>query len=92
MKDCKEVYLSCDDRAEVVQFLKYEWKDDSSDYEICVMDSYCGEGTRGITKRFKRAWKAFWGKPVCYTGVFCEDEDKIKKFLKDCLEIVEDTK
>ena len=92
MKNCREVYLSCDDHAEVIQFIKYDWNDNTVDYEFNILDSYCGEGTRGFFNRVKRAWKAFWAKPVCYTGIFMSDEDKIKKFLKDCLAIVEDNK
>ena len=42
----------------------------------------------GIKGRFKRAWKAFWAKPLCYTGVYCEDKEKMKKFLTDCLELI----
>ena len=68
MKDCKEVYLSCEDKAEVIQFIKYDWNDDTIDYEINILDSYCGEGTKGFFNRVKRAWKAFWAKPVCYNA------------------------
>ena len=42
----------------------------------------------GVKGRFKRAWKAFWAKPLCYTGVYCEDKEKMKKFLINCLELI----
>ena len=89
MKDLKEVYLRCTDHAETVQFTKYEWKDGTADFEFNIMDSYCGYDLMGIKNRFKRAWKAFWAKPVCYTGVFCDDEERMKKFLTDCLSTME---
>ena len=90
MKNCKEVYLRCTDHAETIQFTKFEWKDGSADYELNVLDSYCGYDLMGIKNRFKRAWKAFWAKPVCYTGVYCDDKEKMKRFLSDCLYIVEE--
>lgn len=90
MKDLKEVYLRCNDHAETVQFIKYEWKDNTTDFEFNIMDSYCGYDFMGIKNRFKRAWRAFWAKPICYTGVFCEGEERVRKFLTDCLNTMDD--
>ena len=85
MKDLKEVYLRCTDHAETAQFTKYEWEDGTADFEFNIMDAYCGYDFMGIKNRFKRAWRAFWAKPICYTGVFCDDSERMRKFLTDCL-------
>jgi hypothetical protein len=86
----KNIYLRCEDNAETVVFSRYNWTDGDTDYEINVEDSYCGGDYMGIKGRFKRAWKAFWAKPVYYTGVFCSDKERMKKFLRDCLDLMEE--
>ena len=88
--ESKSLYIKCDDRAETVVFTKYIYKDGDVDYEINVEDSYCGGDYMGISGRFKRAWKAFWAKPICYTGIYVEDENRIRKFLEDCLILVKE--
>lgn len=87
----QNVYLRCEDNAEMVVFSEYRWENnkDEIDYEFTIEDSYCGGDYMGITGRFKRAWKAFWAKPLFYTGVYCEDKERMKKFLKDCLDLIE---
>lgn len=87
----KDVYLRCDDYAETAVFSKYISEYNGGiDYEFTIEDSYCGYDLMGIKNRFKRAWKAFWAKPVHYTGVYCEDANRMKKFLKDCLALMEE--
>lgn len=90
MKNNKNIYLRCEDNAETVVFSRYDWTDDDTDYEITIEDSYCGGDYMGIKGRFKRAWKAFWAQPVYYTGVFCSDKDHVEKFLRDCLDLMEE--
>ena len=80
----REVCLRCEDHAETVEFVRYDYDDGSTNYEINIVDSYCGYDLMGIKNRFKRAWKAFWAKPVYYTGVFVEDPERVKQFLYDC--------
>ena len=85
----KTVTIRCDDNAESVVFSKYTMKN-STDFEISFEDSYCGGDFKGIIGRFKRAWMAFWNKPVCYTGIYCENgHDRVRNFLKECLELIE---
>lgn len=85
----KDVYLRCDDHNEMAVFSKYEYEDNTKSYELTIEDSYCGGDYRGIKGRFKRAWKAFCAKPIYYTGVYCEDENRMKKFLQDCLDLIQ---
>lgn len=89
-KDYKVVCLRCDDNAETAVFIRYDWNSKETDYEFTIEDSYCGGDYMGIKGRFKRAWRAFWAKPIHYTGVYCEDGERMKKFLKDCLALMEE--
>jgi hypothetical protein len=98
-----QVILRCEDKQEAVVFTKYEFKTHvyNSDgnifvnkdisYEINVEDSYTGGNYKGLFGRIKRAWRAFWDKPVVYTGIYCKDKDKMRKFLENCLAIVDGT-
>lgn len=85
MKNEKDIYLRCDCHAETVVFSKYDWQDGDVDYEISIEDAYCCGDYMGIKGRFKRAWKAFLAKPLCYNSVYCEDPERMRKFLEDCL-------
>ena len=86
----EKVTLRCDDGAEAVVFTKYTHHILDIDYEITVEDSYTGGDYKGFFGRIKRAWRAFWDESVVYTGVYCEDRTKIRKFLYDCLELVDE--
>ena len=87
------VMLRCDDNAEAVVFNKYTYHYDKSkldiDYEINIEDSYCGGDFMGIKGRFKRAWHAFFAKPVYYSGIYIEDKNRVKKWLEDCLAMID---
>ena len=95
MREVKSVELRCDDRAENLVFTRYEYKPTAMDhdpsifydYEINLEDSYC----RTRCNRFVRAWKAFLGKPIYYSGIYTSDKRKVKKWLKDCLKLVNET-
>ena len=86
----EQITLRCKDGAEAVVFTKYTHHILDIDYEINVEDSYIGGDYKGFFGRLKRAWRAFWDKPVVYTGIYCDDTDKVRKFLTDCLAIVDD--
>ena len=94
MREVKSVELRCDDRAENLVFTRYEYEptamnhDPSTfyDYEINLEDSYC----RTRCNRFVRAWKAFWGKPIYYSGIYTGDKEKVRKWLLDCLKLLEE--
>lgn len=95
-----KVTLRCDDGAEACVFTKYTHNTiasitalldpDSMSYEICIEDDYVGGEYRGFFGRIKRAWRAFWDKPVVYTGIYTEDKDKMRKFLCDCLDLIDE--
>jgi hypothetical protein len=85
----KEIYFRCDDHAECVVFNQYKWRDDI-DYSISIEDSYRFGDYIGIKGRFKRAWKAFWAKPVYYNEVYCQNGKRMRKFLEDCLSLMKE--
>lgn len=89
MKD-KTITLRCTDGQEACVFHKYTYSySNEIDYEMTFEDSYVGGDYRGLFGRIKRAWKAFWAKPVFYTG-FCSTKEDMKKFLQDCLNLMEE--
>lgn len=86
----KTITLRCDDGQEACVFYKHIYSYNYIAYEITIEDSYVGGDYRGFFGRIKRAWKAFWSKPVCYTGIWREDKESMKKFLQDCLNLMEE--
>ena len=86
----KTITLRCADGQEACVFHKYIYNKDDIAYEIDIEDSYVGGDYRGFFGRIKRAWKAFWAKPVCYTGIWREDKESMQKFLQDCLDLMEE--
>ena len=86
----KYVYIRCEDHAECAVFGRHKWRDDDIDYSFAIEDAYCGCDYMGIKGRFKRAWKAFWAKPVCYNEVYCMDSKRMRKFLEDCLSLMDE--
>ena len=85
----EQIVLRCEDGQEAVVFNKYIHHILDIDYEINIEDSYTGGEYQGFFGRLTRAWRAFWNKPVVYTGIYCEDKEKMRKFLCDCLELLE---
>ena len=88
MVTSKEVNMRCDCCAEVATFLRHDWKYNDTSYELTIEDAYCGGDYMGIKGRFKRAWKAFWAKPIYYSGVYCQGGERMRKFLEDCLSLM----
>lgn len=86
----KTITLRCYDGQEACVFHKYFYDKDDTAYEIDIEDSYVGGDYRGFFGRIKRAWRAFWAKPVCYTGIWRVDKESVQKFLQDCLDLVEE--
>ena len=90
MVNTREVNMRCDCCAEMATFLRHDWKNCDTSYELSIEDAYCGGDYMGISGRFKRAWKAFWAKPVYYSAVYCEDGQRMRKFLEDCLSLMDE--
>ena len=91
MDNEKSVFLKCDCHAETAVFTRFNWdfkEEEDVDYELSIEDAYCCHDHMGINSRFKRAWHAFWAKPICRNSVYIGDKERVKKFLEDCLELV----
>jgi hypothetical protein len=90
LRETKTVVLRCKDNAEALVFNRYDYGEKfDTDYEINIEDSYCGGNFMGIKGRFKRAWHAFFAKPIYYTGIYSDNKEEIKKWLTDCLEVLD---
>lgn len=83
-------YIRCVDGAEAVVFTRRKYDNYPDDYEINIEDNYCGGDFMGIKGRFRRAWHAFWAKPIYYTGIYVENKELVRTFFNDCLALVED--
>lgn len=86
----KEVFIQCDDCAERMVFKKHFWEHDEVSFEFVVEDSYCGGNRHGLGDRLRRAWRAFWAKPVYYTGVYIDDPARVNTFLENCMKLYEE--
>lgn len=97
----EQITLRCEDGAEAVVFSKYTFKSLNAhspnliikdiNYEFTIEDSYVGGDYKGFFGRIKRAWRAFTDKPVVYTGIYCEDKNKMRKFLTNCLYLIDES-
>lgn len=90
MVNSKEINMRCDCQAEMITFLRHDWAHNDTSYELTIEDAYCGGDYMGIKGRFKRAWSAFWAKPIYYSAVYCEDGGRMKKFLEECLSLMDE--
>ena len=86
-----DVRLRCDCNAEELVFTRMDYSNAAfeTDYEVNIEDAYCGGDYMGIKGRFKRAWKAFFAKPIYYSGISVADKEKLKKWLTDCLAVID---
>ena len=84
------VSLHCHDGAETLVFKRYHWTKLGCDFEISLDDAYCGGDYMGIKGRFKRALHAFLARPVYYSSIYCTNKTRLRKFLLDCLVLVDE--
>ena len=90
--------IYCEDKEEMLVFIRNDMSalvldgktyDFPICYEIDVMDKLTFSGYKN---RFKRAFKAFFGKPIYQNGVVATDRqgaERIKKWLRECLKLIE---
>ena len=90
MDDIRTVEIRCDDHAENLVLTRMDDDNYPPCYEFSIEDSYLNCEYTGFFSRWQRAWHAFWDKPICYAGVFVQDEKRLRKFLLDCLALTED--
>lgn len=87
----KNISLKCDCNAETLVFTRYDYSSSNfeTDYEVNIEDSYCGGDYIGVKGRLKCAWRAFFAKPIYYSGI-STNKEKLKKWLEDCLAALEE--
>ena len=84
----KYAELRSDDRSENLVFTKICLNAKNTWYEFCVEDAYCSGEYFGLKGRFKRAWHAFFAKPISYTGMIIQDKDRLETFFSECQRIL----
>lgn len=81
--------ISCEDHAEMLVFERTLWGENDELIEISVRDSWlAGREYQGVFGRFRRGWRSFWAKPVCYAGIVVTDKGRVEAFLRECLAIL----
>ena len=81
--------ILCDDHAELLAFERTIWAKDDEFLEFSIMDSYLGNRQyQGLIGRFRRAWCAFFAKPIYYAGVVVMEKERARSFLNECLAIL----
>ena len=82
--------IRCDDYAEMLVFDRCIWKDSDEFIQFSIADSFIsGNEYRGLFGRLRRAWRAFWSKPIYYADIIVHDKNRAKVFLNECLSIIE---
>ena len=88
----KEVSIRCDDMAENLVVIRHIWDDGDTWCAITIEDSYLGSGKyRGVLGRIKHAWCVLTGRPVSYAEIIVNDLSKMRKFLENCILMIDDT-
>ena len=83
--------IRCEDNAEKLIFERTVWDDGDEMYEFSIVDDYIGgSGYHGLFGRIRRAWHAFRDKPIYYAGIVVNDKERARKFLNECLEMLDD--
>lgn len=90
MAKTKMVTMNGDHIATTLVFIRRDYPRFLPDLEVHIEDSYCGGNYTGIKARFKRAWNAFFARPVVYANIYTEDKNKMIKWLEDSLAIMKE--
>lgn len=84
------VSIPCEDNDETLVFDRTVWDRNDEMLEFSIMDSYIGKREHHcISGRFRRAWRAFNAKPICYAGIIVTDKERVRMFLNECLAVLE---
>lgn len=82
--------IRCDDHIEMLVFERSILGKNDELLEFSVMDSYIGNREfQGLFGRLRRAWHAFFAKPIYYAGVVVEEKEQARIFLQKCLDILD---
>lgn len=82
--------ILCNDHAELLLFERIIWGENDECMEFSIMDSYVGKNQyQDLLGRFRRAWHVFFAKPICYAGIIVMEKERARKFLKECLAVLD---
>jgi hypothetical protein len=67
---------------------KTKWADGDISYSITIQDSRYDHNYNTLWGRMKRAVKALFGKPVYFSDVHLEGEERYKKLVADMTDLL----
>ena len=70
----KYIRVRCNCACSVIEFVRTDWEDGDTDYNISVLDSRYDHNVNGIWNRLRRAFGVLVGKPVYFNDVFLNQE------------------
>lgn len=70
----KYIRVRCDCSCSVIEFVRTDWEDGDTDYNISVLDSRYDHNINGIWNRLRRAFGVLVGKPVYFNDVCLDSE------------------
>lgn len=82
--------ILCDDLAEMLVFNRIIMGDEHELAEFSIMDSSVVKNEfNGVLGRLRRGWRAFREQPIFYAQVVVSDSERAKRFLKECIDILD---
>lgn len=92
IKKCKEemIFLKCDCGCSMFVVEKTTWDDGDIDYNISSQDSRFDHNNQSLKSRIKNAFKILFGKPVYYSDIYIdkENKDRLIKFSDELNKIL----
>lgn len=70
----KYIRVRCDCACSTIEFVRTDWEDGETDYNISVLDSYYDHNVNGIWNRIRRAFGVLVSKPVYFNDVLLNQE------------------
>ena len=80
--------LPCDCKCCMLVIHKTIWEDGDIYYNISIQDSRYDHDYNTIWGRLKRAAKALFGKPVLFSDLFIDGEDRYRKLVADMTDLL----
>jgi hypothetical protein len=68
---------------------KTVWDDGDTDYDVSIQDSRLDQNWNTAWGRIKRATKALFGKPVCFTDMYISGSEEYLNLVNDMRKLAE---
>ena len=82
------ITLPCDCKCCMFVVEKTKWEDGEINYNITIQDSRYDHNYNTFRGRLKRAANALFGKPVYFSDVYLEGEERYKKLVHDMSDLL----